>query len=69
MRAIITRQNQDGSYDEVGMANRIYTGTYKYARNLIQYAIPKHFQNKNLRVEIYYTPIQQDKPDLTVFIP
>jgi len=34
MKAIVTRQNPDGTYDEVGMNNRIVVGPFKRERTV-----------------------------------
>ena len=56
MRAIITRPNEDGSYNEVGMNNRTVTGQYKTKKGLLRYGIPDHFKGK-LRIELFHLSI------------
>lgn len=53
MKAIITRPNEDGSYDEVGMNNRYLVSHYKTKRGLLRYGIAKHYKGK-VRIEIWY---------------
>ena len=62
MKAIITRPREDGTYDDVGMNNRILTGDYVTTRNLIKHGTPKHFKGK-LRYEIFHGSILKEKPD------
>jgi hypothetical protein len=57
MKAIVTRQNADGSYDAVGMNNRRVTRTYFSEANLLRYGLrfcaglwPK---GTHIRVEIF----------------
>lgn len=52
MKAIITRANPDGSFDEVGMNNRTVTKSYKTREGLFKYGIPDSF-NGRLRIEIF----------------
>jgi len=52
MKAIITRQNKDGSYDDCGMNNRFLTGEYKTLKGLFRYGVPKH--KGVYRVEVFY---------------
>jgi len=52
MRAIITRANPDGSFDEVGMNNRTVTKSYKTRRGLINHGLPANFKGR-LRIEIF----------------
>ena len=64
MRAIITRPNNDGTYDEVGMNNRTITKNYKSKQSLKRYAIPDHFKNKGkLRIE-YFINIYNEPFDI-----
>jgi len=56
MRAILTRQNSDDTFDSAGMNNRLLTGDYKTLRNLVKYGIPEHYKNRGagaLRIEIF----------------
>lgn len=52
MKAIVTRANPDGSFDEVGMNNRFVTNTYKTKHGLLRYGIPAIFKGK-VRIEIF----------------
>jgi hypothetical protein len=52
MKAIITRANPDGSFDEVGMNNRTVTKSYKTRRGLFNYGLPENFRGR-LRIEIF----------------
>jgi len=67
MKAIITKQNKDDSFDEVGMNNRMITGEYKTERNLIKYGIPEHFKKHICRIELYRN-IHDITPFKTLFI-
>ena len=63
MKAIITRQNADGSFDGVGTNNRVLTGHYKLLRNLIKHGVPEHFKNRECRFELYHNSIIfEDEP-------
>lgn len=71
MRAIITRANPDGTFDNVGIRNRMVTGSYKTVRGLIKHGVPKNWSEGRLRLELftehawaYYEP-----PSDVVFIP
>jgi len=52
MRAIVTKQNADGSYDEVGMNNRTIIGPYKRYGTINKYA-RLYANGKMYRVELY----------------
>jgi hypothetical protein len=67
MRAIITRPNTDGSYDEVGMNNRMLTGEYKTRWGLLKYSLPKWWKGK-IRVEIYRGSIHKPNPNEITFV-
>jgi len=53
MKAIITRQNKDGTFDNVGMNNKMITGEYKTKKNLLRYGIPEHFKKHTCRIELF----------------
>lgn len=69
MKAIITRPNSDGTYDDVGMNNRTVVGPYKLLNNLIRHGTPQHFKGKGrLRYELFYgDSILPEKPDKTIY--
>lgn len=67
MKAIITRQNADGTYDEVGINNRMLRSEYKSIKSLLRYGIGEQFANRMIWIEVFFTNIYQDKPDRTVF--
>jgi len=67
MRAIVTHQNNDGSYDSAGMNNRLLTGEYKKLTNLMKHGIPEHFKNSGaLRIELFYGSIH-NTPSETIY--
>jgi hypothetical protein len=49
----VTKQNADGSYDEVGMNNRCIISGYKTFRNAFKYGINPFGNGKTVRVEVY----------------
>ena len=53
MKLILTRQNFDGTYDEVGMNNRTVISGYKTMRNAIKYRVLPFGQGRPVRVEEY----------------
>ncbi len=57
---IVTRQNKDGTYDEVGMDQRCIISGYKTFRNAFKYGINPFGRGAKCRVEVYgssvYTP-------------
>jgi hypothetical protein len=63
MKFIITRQNSDGTFDEVGMNNRYVTGGYMSQRTLIRYGIPMHWQLAGVRIEGYKRDSVLGEPD------
>lgn len=68
MKAIITRRNNDGSFDEVGMNNRILTGQYKLLCNLVKFGVPEHFKNHECRFELYYNNIIFEHQPFKTFV-
>lgn len=58
--AIVTKQNADGTFDEVGMDNRTIVGNnfgkkrYKSVQTLVHYGLPNGWKGRhNLRIECY----------------
>ncbi len=62
MKAIITVQNADGTYDEVGMNNRTMVSHLKSERGILKWA--KEYANvrkaKNIRLEFFGSNIYKD---------
>lgn len=50
---LCTRQNADGSYDEVGMNNRCIISGYKTYKNAFKYGINVFGRGRPVRVEVY----------------
>lgn len=65
MKAIITRPNSDGTYDAVGMNNRLLTSRYKTEKGLFKYGISSHFKGL-LRIELFDN-IYKDPIKITYF--
>ena len=61
MKYIITRQNNDGSFDTVGMNNRCIVDGYKTYKNAFKFAINPWGRGRVVRVETYPNSIY-DKP-------
>jgi hypothetical protein len=56
MRAIITRENRDGSFDNVGMNNRIVSRSYMSEAQLIRHAVVPYAESSPtgwVRVEVF----------------
>ena len=68
MKAIITRKNQDGSYDNVGMRNRFLANHYKTVKSLMRYGISENWRSRGVRVEIFNYNLYQEKPDKIIYI-
>lgn len=51
MKVIVTRQNPDGTFDNVGMNNRFVTASYQSIASLLRYGIPSHWQAVGYRVQ------------------
>ena len=65
MKAIITRLNQFGEYDAVGMNNRILTKSYSGIPHIKKYGIPEHFKGKGkLLLEIFMGDNIYKDPDM-----
>lgn len=52
MKAIVTRMNEDGTFDKVGMNNRYVTSHYKTVSGLIRYGVPKSWKKAGVRIEV-----------------
>jgi hypothetical protein len=59
---IITRQNSDGSFDEVGMNNRCIVRGYKTYKNAFKYGINPFGHGKVCRVEEFAGDSVQGDP-------
>jgi hypothetical protein len=68
MKIICTRQNKDGSYDEVGMNNRFLTSNYTTTNGFLRYGIPTHFYGHTLQLEVFYGDNVYRNPDKTVYV-
>lgn len=53
MKAIVTRQNADGTYDNVGMNNRTLFSQYRTKVGLIHYGVKRFANGKKCRVELF----------------
>lgn len=53
MKFVVTRQNPDGTYDEVGMTNRTVISGYKTIRNAMKYGVIPFGRGRKCRVEQY----------------
>ena len=54
MKAIVTRQNNDGTFDSVGMNNRIVLGPYKNLQTIKILAF-QFAGSRAYRIELYNT--------------
>jgi hypothetical protein len=54
MKIIYTRQNKDGSYDEVGMDNRRLTSKYTTTNGFVRHGIPSDYYGHTLRLEVWF---------------
>ena len=52
MKAIVTRQNEDGTFNEVGMNTRYISDEYKLLRNLLTFGVSA--RKGIYRLEIYH---------------
>lgn len=52
MIAVVTRQNPDGTYDEVGMRNRRVTAEYSSKQMLLKHGLPRGWQG-SMRIELF----------------
>ena len=68
MKVIVTRANEDGSFDEVGMNNRMVVSDLK-TENGIKNRAAKFAQGKKHRLEFFYTNFYQEDADKTIIIP
>ena len=64
MQYVITRQNEDGTYDEVGMRNRTVVSGYKTYRGALQYAIKPFGRGTFVRVEVYPSNLYKAPVDI-----
>jgi hypothetical protein len=68
MKIIYTRQNKDGSYDNVGMNNQRLTSNYTTTNGFLRYGIPDNFRGNTLRLEVYFGDSIYRAPDKTMFV-
>lgn len=68
--AIVTLQNADGSYDEVGMSTRAIIGPYKRVQTINRYAIGYKQSNNHgrARVQLFNGKSVQGEPNHTYTI-
>ena len=67
MKFLITRQNKDGSFDEVGMTNRTIYSDLKTINGAARRA-RKLWPNVGLRIEAFSNERFYGEPSQTVFI-
>ena len=67
MKFLITRQNKDGSFDEVGMTNRTLYSDLKTINGAARRA-RKLWPNAGLRIEAFSAERFYGEPSQTVFI-
>lgn len=53
MKIIVTKENADGTYDDVGTNNRALISGYKTLKNAMKFGVMPFANNKAIRVEIY----------------
>ena len=66
MKAIVTRQNSDGSFDEVGMNNRAVFGPYSSQRTIDRLA-SEFAGHRGYRIEMYRCDSIYGDPDRVYF--
>ena len=66
MKAIVTRQNPDGSFDEVGMRNRTLFSDLKTVRGVLRRA-RKLWPIGALRLEVFYGSVYGE-PSEVLFV-
>jgi hypothetical protein len=59
MQIIVTKQNPNGTYDEVGMNNRALFSQYKTISGAIRYGAKPYANGKPCRVE-FFTNVYAD---------
>ena len=64
MQYVITRQNENGTYDEVGMRNRTVVSGYKTYRGALQYGIKPFGRGGMVRVEAFPSNLYKDPVDI-----
>lgn len=67
MKIICTRQNKDGSFDEVAGDNKFVTRDYTTSNGFIRYGIPARFYGHKLKIDIYYGDSVYQDPNKTVY--
>lgn len=64
MQYIVTRQNADGTYDEVGMNNRAVISGYKTYAGAVRYGIKPFGRGVTVRVEVYPSNLYKAPVDI-----
>lgn len=68
VKAIVTRQNPDGTFDEVGMNSRYITGTYVSVDSLLRrHKLPNWWKGSEVRYEFYFGESISGVPFRTVY--
>jgi hypothetical protein len=68
MKIICTRQNEDKTYDEVGMNNRFLTSKYTTTNGFLRYGIPTHFYGNDIRLEVWFGDNIYRAPDKVLYV-
>lgn len=68
MKIICTRQNEDKTYDEVGMNNRFLTSEYTTTNGFLRYGIPTHFYGNDIRLEVWFGDNIYRAPDKVLYV-
>jgi len=67
MKIICTRQNKDGSYDEVGTKNRSLTSAYTTTNGFLRYGLPSDYYGHRIRLQVWYGGNIYRKEDKVIY--
>lgn len=70
MRAIVTRENPDGTFDNVGIFNRTITKAYKTEQQLLRYGVTPYAETSRsgwVRVEVFRRSIYGEPDDVFTY--
>lgn len=68
MKAIVTKQNADGTYDQCGMNNKRLYSHYKTVTGLLRYGVIPTWLKEGVKIEIFNSNIYKDVPDRVILM-
>ena len=64
---IVTRENEDGSFDNAGMINRFSTSYYGTVKGLVKHIISDNWKKSGFRLEVFRNQYDNSLVDTLYF--